>query len=204
MLSGRCRVFGVFEFMSRFLALMALAFAALMPMTAAQAQQNIVSEVRAGVFAHAAHPGWVPFNVTQFNLNQVEDIKFDVLFHSPDIDAFNWIGSPRPHIGATINLDGQESFAHLGLTWTGYIPETPIFVEGTLGAAVHNGILQGAFGKMRPQGCRFSIYTGAGIGIDITEQFSAILRYDHISNNNLCAPNYGLSNLGISIGMKFN
>lgn len=190
--------------MNRFLALVVLIVATLVPTLAANAQQNIVSEVRAGVYAHAVHPGWIPWDVTAFNLNQVEDLKFEVLFRSPDIEAFEWIGAPRPHVGATINLDGQESLVHLGLTWTGHIPETPFFVEGSFGAAVHNGVLQGALGKMRPQGCRFGFYTAAGVGIDLNERFTAVLKYEHMSNNDICSPNYGLSNLGLTIGVKFD
>lgn len=167
------------------------------------AQENILSEVRVGVMAHAAHPKWVAWDVSLFNLNQVEDVSFDVLFRSPDIDAFRWIGSPRPNLGATINLDGQESMAHLGLTWQTHIFDSPVYLEGTFGVAVHDGVLTGPLGKLRPQGCRFQFYSAAGIGIDIDDRFTATLVYEHMSNAELCTPNYGLSNLGIKIGAKF-
>lgn len=183
-----------------------LGLAALLALSAspAVAQENIVSEVRLGVFAHAAHPGWIPWDPTKFNVDQIEDIAFEVLFRSPDIDAFRWIGAPRPNFGVTVNLDGQESMAHLALTWQTHVLDSPVFIEGTLGAAIHNGILMGTFGKMRPQGCRVQIYTAAGIGIDLNDQFTATLAYEHMSNLTLCNANYGLSNLGIKIGAKFN
>ena len=41
-------------------------------------------------------------------------------------------------------VDGQDSMAHLGLTWQLPIFDTPIYLEGTFGAAVHNGALTGA------------------------------------------------------------
>jgi hypothetical protein len=172
---------------------------------------DFISEIRLGVLAHDAHPGWMPWNVTEFKVDQIEDVGFDVLFRSPDLDAFRWIGSPRPNLGGTISLDGEESMAHLALTWQNHIMDTPFYWEASLGAAIHDGILDGVLGgpgtqggKLRPQGCRVQIYTEGGIGVDLTDTVTATLTYEHMSNWSMCAPNYGLSNLGIKIGAKFN
>lgn len=184
-----------------------LAMAAALPVQAQElqpAQQSIVSEVRLGIVAHDAHPGYLPFNVSQFRLDQIEDLNFEVLFRSPDLDVFRWIGAPRPSVGATINFDNQVSMAHLGLTWQAHILESPFFVEGTLGAAIHNGPLSGAIGRVRPQGCRVQIYSAASLGVDLTDKFTAMLTYEHMSNREMCSYNYGLSNLGIRIGAKFD
>lgn len=100
---------------------------------------DIVDEIRIGIHAHDVSYAALPFKF-DYDLSQIEDLSFDVLFTSPDIDAFRWIGSPRPDLGVTINLDGQDSLAHLGLTWHLPVFDTPFYVEGTFGGAVHNAI----------------------------------------------------------------
>ena len=64
----------------------------------------------------------------------------EILFAKPFTasDLFTSYFIPRPHVGGSLNFDGQTSFAYAGLSWT--IDVTPdVFVEGSLGGAVHNG-----------------------------------------------------------------
>lgn len=173
----------------------------------AQDDTNPLSEIRAGVMAHDAYPVWLPTTPSDFRFDQIEDLGFDLLFDSPDIDAFRWLGSPRPNLGATVNFDGQESEMHLGLTWQAHLFDSPVYVEGTFGGAIHNGILAGTWGgdgTLRPQGCRVGFYSGIGLGMDITKNMTATLVYEHMSNADLCDYNFGLSNAGIKIGYKFD
>jgi hypothetical protein len=37
----------------------------------------------------------------------------------------------------------------------------------------------------------------------VSENVTVTLRYEHISNLELCSPNDGLSNLGLMVGVKF-
>lgn len=166
--------------------------------------QNPRSELRIGIMAHDAYPVWLPSTPTDFRFNQIKDVGFDLLLRSPDTDFFRWMGSPRPNFGGTLNFDGQESMVHLALTWQARLPDTPVYVEGTIGAALHNGLLTGVFGKLRPQGCRLGFYTGIGLGVDITEKLTATLVYEHMSNADMCSANFGLSNVGIKLGVKFD
>jgi lipid A 3-O-deacylase len=145
---------------------------------------DVVSELRLGLHAHDVHHAALPFSISEWKLNRIENISFDVLFHSPDYDVFRWIGSPRPEIGATVNLGGKDSIAHLGLTWQLPIFDTPVYLEGTFGAAVHNGAVTGV----------------SKIG---TENTTATLTYEHTSNNEWCGANDGLSNFGLRVGWKF-
>ena len=70
---------------------------------------EVVDEVRVGLHAHDV--SYILFaKPWEYKLNQIEDVSFEVLFKSPDIEAFRWIGSPRPELGATLNLDGVRSF----------------------------------------------------------------------------------------------
>lgn len=160
-----------------------------------------VSELRAGVLAHSIdEPG--P-NGETLNFSRIQDLTFEVLFTSPDADVFRWLGSPRPNVGATINFGGLESMAHLGLTWHAPLFETPLFVEGTFGAAINNGAQTGASWPARNLGCSLMFYESVGVGVNVGEMTDIVLVAEHSSNANLCAVNRGLSNVGVKFGVKF-
>ena len=58
------------------------------------------------MFFHNAYGGFVPTDPNNVDFSYLEDVKFSALFTSPDLDAFRWIGSPRPEIGATLSPGG--------------------------------------------------------------------------------------------------
>ncbi|MBU1175621.1 MAG: acyloxyacyl hydrolase [Alphaproteobacteria bacterium] len=166
-----------------------------------------VSDLRAGVFAHDVYGNWIP-NPLELDFSQIEDIHAEVLLLLPELDAVRWMGSPKLNLGGTVNLDGQESHAHLALTWQVPVFDTPGFVEASIGGAVHNGILTGppptAPGMARPLGSRFLFYTSLGIGVNFNENAYGLLSYEHISNAELASPNFGVSNLGIKLGIRLD
>lgn len=164
---------------------------------------GVVDELRIGLHAHDVHHAALPFLVQEWRLNQVEDVSFDVLFTSPDIDAFRWIGSPRPEVGATANLDGQDSLIHASLTWQLPVFDTPFYLEAALGGAIHNGALIGAAPGRKSFGCTLNFYERWGVGAHISENATATVTYEHTSNNGYCQSNDGLSNVGLRIGWKF-
>ena len=163
---------------------------------------GIVSEVRGGIHAHAATTAFLPWNGT-YDFSDVSDVSFDVLFTSPDMDAFSWLGSPRPELGATINFNGGESLAHAALVWQLPILDSQFYLEGALGAAIHSGHLDDAPPGERNLGCRVNFYERFGAGMNVTENVTATLTYDHTSNADLCEFNDGFSNIGVRIGWKF-
>lgn len=169
----------------------------------AQDFSSFVDEVRIGGQFHDAYPGFIPTTPSKFRFNQLEDVSLDVLFRSPDIDAFRWLGSPRPNLGGTLSLTGQESMIHLGLTWHVPIFELPIFIEGTFGGALNNGYASNPPPGFRALGCNLMFYEQAGIGANIGDNVTATVTYEHTSNAGLCNPNAGLSNVGLRLGWKF-
>ena len=165
---------------------------------------SIIDEVRFGLQYHDVYHGFIPTDPTMFRFDQLEDISLEVLFASPDIDAFRWIGSPRPNLGVNINFNGQESVAHLALTWQlRPFAGAPLFVEGTFGAAVNNGSLMNAPAGFKNLGCNLQFYEQFGIGADLGDNARVILTYDHTSNADLCNANEGLSSLGLKLGWQF-
>lgn len=178
------------------------ACAALTLASPALAQEITIDELRAGVFYHSAYSGFLPTG-DNWELTRLEDVKFSALFTSPDIEAFRWIGSPRPEIGATLNLNGRENILHANLNWQIPVFDTPLYLELGFGAAVTDGALTGAIRPERNFGCSFNFYDAAGIGANVGENMTVTLRYEHISNLDLCPPNEGLSNIGLMVGFKF-
>ncbi|WP_338608506.1 acyloxyacyl hydrolase [Pelagibacterium nitratireducens] len=179
-----------------------VALGAMMVASPVAAQDIALDELRAGVFFHSAYGGFLPTG-NNWDLSRLEDVKFSALFTSPDIEAFRWIGSPRPEIGATLNFNGRENILHANLNWQIPVFETPLYLELGFGAAVTDGALSGATLPARNFGCSFNFYDAAGIGANVSENVTVTLRYEHISNLELCAPNEGLSNLGVMVGVKF-
>ncbi|WIY52693.1 acyloxyacyl hydrolase [Devosia sp. YIM 151766] len=164
---------------------------------------GVVDELRIGLNAHDVHHAALPFLVGEWRLDRIEDVSFDVLFASPDLDAFRWIGAPRPEIGATLNLGGQDSLVHANLTWQLPVFDTPLYLEAGLGVAVHDGALSGAAPGRKNFGCRINFYERWGVGMQVSDQATATLTYEHTSNNGWCDANDGLSNVGLRLGWKF-
>lgn len=164
---------------------------------------DIVDEVRIGGHYHNVYWTMLPQGFNEWWWGQPGDVSFDVLFKSPDSEAFRWIGSPRPEIGATISLTGYEHLFHVGVTWQLPVFETPFYLEGTFGAAAHSGYLTGAPGLYRNLGCPVNFYERFGVGANLSENVTATLTYEHTSNAGLCQANAGLSNVGVRLGWKF-
>lgn len=164
---------------------------------------GVIDEVRFGLHAYDVHYAALPFMVNEWDLSAIESFSADVLFRTPDADLFYWLGSPRPEIGATVNLAGMESLIHAGLTWQLPVFETPFYLEGSFGAALHDGNLFGAPDPQKNFGCRVNFYERFGVGANISDTTTATLTYEHISNNGWCAENDGLSNFGLRVGWKF-
>lgn len=164
---------------------------------------SFVSEVRVGVFAHKVTTAFLPFNPGWIGLDRIEDLHLEVLFTSPDHDFVRWIGAPRPNLGVTFGRNGVESLLHLGLTWQLPIFDTPLFIEGTFGAAITNGALSDVVAPLSNFGCPVGFYENASLGINLSDNVTAMITYEHTSNLSICTPNDGLSNLGIRIGYKF-
>lgn len=169
---------------------------------AASGQDFALDELRLGVFYHSAYSGFLPTG-PHWDLSRLEDVKFAALFALPDFEALRWIGSPRLETGATLNFNGRENLIHANLNWQIPLFETPLYLELGFGAALTDGALQGAVAPARSFGCSLNFYDAAGIGANLSETMTLTVRYEHISNLDLCPPNAGLSNLGVMLGVKF-
>lgn len=114
----------------------------------------------------------------------------------------DFIGSPRPHLGATLNFAGNTSVAYAGLGLR--VRETRHgFADLFLGAAVHDGPLH-----KDPAGCALNSDCGYGVrflprfGFELAYRLSPAasvsLLYDHMSHKWIVAgENEGLDHVGL-------
>src|SRR6202048_1216425 len=75
---------------------------------AATAQPPLVYEFKFGVLAH-------DIGLFDKPVESGSDINFEMLFTPPEF--FRVIGSPRPHLGGSLNTAGNTNAGYFGLTW---------------------------------------------------------------------------------------
>lgn len=114
---------------------------------------------------------------------------------------------PRLHAGGMINLSGRTSYGYMGALWTLSVSER-VFVEGFLGGALHNGSLAGnAAANQAALGCRLLFHAGGSVGYRITQKWSVMFTFDHVSNGNAaldgCSRNQGLNEYLLRVGYSF-
>jgi hypothetical protein len=167
-----------------------------------------IAEVRAGVMIdevelYDAAPHIVPRPDT-ISLGNLSTVSFDVLFRSPDIAAFRWLGSPRPTVGFDYDFR-HESMAHLSLNWHIPLGSSRFYVEPELGGAIHNGALTGAVAPARNLGCRTLFYWSINVGYEISDRLDLNLTQQHASQAGLCGvtTNQGINYIGMRLGYKF-
>jgi lipid A 3-O-deacylase len=165
-----------------------------------------LSEVRGGIAMSNLE---LLFNTTfvpdanSFSAGRIDSAQFDLLFRSPDIDAFKWIASPRPELGTMLSLSGHESIIHAGLNWHVPVGTTPFYLEAGLGLGITDGYLDNAPPGYHNLGCRALLHWEYGVGYNIDDRWTVTAEWQHVSSTGLCTPNEGLNDLGVTVGYKF-
>ena len=151
-----------------------------------------VSEFRGGILAHDRGP---------FNSNEEDgiDINFEILFHSPGL--LNAIGSPRPHLGLSINTNGDTDQFYAGLTWEWEFLRR-LFAGFSLGGAIHDGETETNRTDMKELGCRLLFRGSFELGYRINQRHGISVFLDHISNANICENDEGLGTIGFRYGYR--
>ena len=161
---------------------------------AADSANGVVSEVKFGVLAHdlrfiAADP-----------VESGADINAEVLFASPGF--LEPLYSPRPHLGVQVNTDGGTSQVYAGVTWTvGLTDRLWLGLSG--GGTLHNGETLDQGEDRKALGSQVLFRLAAELGVDVTENLSLSLYFDHESNAFLAPLNPGIDNVGMRAGWRF-
>jgi lipid A 3-O-deacylase len=137
------------------------------------------------------------------------DLNLEVQFDGPEWAPWRWIGSPRPHVGATLSLNDETSLLYSGLTYQADL-------AGRLFAAVHGGLAlhDGMLHQKDTERCAAESDCGFGsrvlfrggleFGLRISEDTSVSLLWDHVSHGRLLASeNEGIDHIGLRYGIDF-
>jgi hypothetical protein len=162
----------------------------------ASARPSLLSEFRLGF---SAQDPWGPEGQDS-SANLAGEILFAKPFTASDLFTSYFI--PRPHVGGSLNFDGRTSFAYAGLSWT--VDVTPdIFVEGSVGGAVHNG-KDHPLAHRQELGCSPLFREAGSVGVRLSANWSVMATVEHLSNGGLCSEeNRGLTNVGARVGYSF-
>jgi len=135
------------------------------------------------------------------------DSSFEFLFREINYNLL-WLGTPRPHIGATINMTGDTSQAYAGVTW-GYKLPKRMFFNFSWGLAYHDGDKIHSATNVQTDkkelGSSILSREAVEIGWNFYGKDSISLRLDHISNANLWGEgtNEGLDTFAVLYGYRF-
>jgi lipid A 3-O-deacylase len=193
-----------FRWVCRLAALVIVVALAVAP---ASAQDNpdrrpgkIIDELKFGLLAHDVTLG-------ERGLETGVDLNGEVLFVSPSFLAI--IGAPRPHLGASINTDGNTDDAYFGLTWG--LPIVPriagegdaLTLYGSLGGALQDGPIDTAPAGRKRLGSVILFRESVELGYQLTAIHSVSAIVDHMSNADLGRHNAGITSVGARFGVKF-
>jgi lipid A 3-O-deacylase len=167
---------------------------------ASSENKGIVDELKFGVLAHDITLGGKA-------VESGADFNGEVLFTSPSF--LDFMGAPRPHLGLSINSDGNTSQAYFGLTWgLRLFPQIvgesdALTIYGSLGGAFQNGYEDNAPSGRKNLGSVILFRESVELGYQITPVYSISGIVDHISNANLASRNAGITSAGARFGIKF-
>jgi len=108
---------------------------------------------------------------------------------------------PRVHAGATLSFGARTSIGYAGFLWRLPITDA-LFLEASLGGAIHNGRDGGAPGR-NAMGCAGGFHESLSLGYRFAPQWSVLATVEHVSNAGLCDQNRGLTNAGLRLSRSF-
>lgn len=178
--------------------LLALIAVALL-MLPAHAQINILPEVRAGLFVRG-----VDGSDTLLDANRISDANVELLFNAPDLNAWVPLGELRPHLGATLNVRGDDSYGYAGLSWTVAAPLLPVFAEASLGGVARTSLVTAPQDDpARKFGCGFGLRAAVSVGLSLPAGTSLIGTLEHLPDFGACASGRANTNVGVRLGFRF-
>jgi lipid A 3-O-deacylase len=164
------------------------------------APARILDEMKVGLLAH-------DIGFLGHHKESGLDGNVELLFASPDFLKYIW--SPRPHLGADLNDNGNTSNYYFGLTWGGvfYSPnwsrDDGFFAYLGVGGSVNDGRIFTHDPTRKSLGSHELFHEGLDIGYRLNRVISVSGFIDHISNADLATHNQGITNGGARVGFKF-
>lgn len=165
----------------------------------AQAQFNLLPEVRAGIGMRGLDGGG-----NLLDPNRIGDANVELLFAVPDLNAWSVIGELRPHLGATMSFRGQDSYGYAGLSWTFQAPVLPVFVEASAGGVVRSTMFSAPQNDpSRSFGCGVGLRLAGSVGVNLPLGTTLIGTVEHLPDFGTCAAPRANTNVGLRLGWRF-
>ena len=165
----------------------------------AQAQFNILPEVRAGIGVRGVDGGG-----NLLDPNRIGDANVELLFAIPDLNAWSMIGELRPHLGATMSFRGQDSYGYAGLSWTLQAPVLPVFIEASAGGVLRSSMFSAPQNDpSRDFGCGVGLRVAGSVGVNLPLGTSIIGTVEHLPDFGTCASPRANTNVGLRLGWRF-
>jgi len=140
-------------------------------------------------------------------------INAEILFNEPEL--LKWALTPQPYIGGTLNLEGKTSYGGAGLLWRQGFGEK-FYGDIASGLVIHTGTTtiepgpgEGFFdtlsryGEEIQFGGRILFRQQVALGVNVSEDWSGEIFYEHLSNAGLASANEGADSLGFRVVKKF-
>jgi lipid A 3-O-deacylase len=188
---------------------LAILGAALMSAGTVGAAEAGVSEAYIGVMQHNA----CVLDCKNADKEGEPNIELELNFDSPGF--LDWAFSPKPMIMASINTQGDTSYAGFGLDWRFHITEN-WSIDPSFGYVIHNGENSNPFPDGSPEAQEFSdnhvllgsddlFRTGLGITYHLDSPWMIQGYYEHLSHGQILGEgrNQGLDEFGIRVGYRF-
>jgi lipid A 3-O-deacylase len=166
----------------------------------ASAQVRIVDEFKFGVLAHDV-------GLLGNHVESGADLNFEMLFTPPGF--LGVIGSPRPHLGGSLNTAGNTNSGYFGLTWGIALIQNlfgwggDLFLNGSVGGAFQDGFHNEAPPDRKKLGSTALFRGSLELGYQLSPTISISGFVDHMSNADLAQHNAGITDAGARLGFKF-
>lgn len=141
------------------------------------------------------------------------NIHGEVSFASPRL--LRAIGSPHPFLVASVNTDGNTSFAGAGIGWDVRLGGG-WRIEPGFGYVVHDGEVENPFPSNTPEAVEFSstrvllgsrdlFRSSLAVTRDFGEEWAVQLLYEHLSHGQILGTgrNQGLDEIGVRLVRRF-
>jgi lipid A 3-O-deacylase len=155
---------------------------------------GVLSDVRLGLLAHDAGI---------FGRKEEEglDVNLELVFVSPGLLRFLW--SPKPHLGFTVNTQGDTSQVYAGLTWEWWFWRR-FFFNFAFGFSVHDGETETDKLDAKELGSRVLFREAIDLGWNFWGPHSLSFFLDHVSHGGLLGDkNEGLDTIGARYIYRF-
>jgi lipid A 3-O-deacylase len=165
--------------------------------TFSYAQANFApEEIRIGALKHDVKSG------LKHAYEKGYDVNAELLWATPKNQFFQFIFSPRPHVGISLNTKKGTHQLYFGVTWR-YDFLRHLFAELIIGGGFNTGNLHKRTKHKKALGSHIMFHEGVSLGVQFAPKHSLSLFFDHTSNASLARINTGLTGFGLRYGYQF-